>query len=46
MFMEFDNHLAEGAWDLMDTGHYIPDVPELAADETEDARDELIAINN
>ena len=43
MFVEFDLHLDEEEWALVDTGFEIPDVPELAQDETEDLRDQMIA---
>ena len=42
MFAEFDAHLDSSEWELEETGFTIPDVPELADDETEALRDELV----
>lgn len=42
---EFVAHLDETGWDLIETGIVIPEVPELADDDTEEARDELIALD-
>ena len=42
---EFRAHLDETNWELIDTGIVIPDVPELAHDDTEEARDELVKLD-
>ena len=42
MFAEFDAHLDASEWELEETGFTIPDVPELADDETEELRDQLV----
>ena len=44
MFAEFDAHLDEQNWELVSTEIVIPDVPELADDDTEEARDELVEL--
>jgi hypothetical protein len=41
MYAAFEAHLDALAWELIDSGIVIPDVPELADDDTEEARDEL-----
>jgi hypothetical protein len=42
MFAEFDAHLDTSEWELEETSFTIPDVPELADDETEALRDQLV----
>jgi len=42
MFAEFDAHLDTTEWELEETSFTIPDVPELADDETEEIRDLLV----
>ena len=42
---DFTRALEDG-FDLVDTGCIIPDVPDLADDETEDMREELIVLNH
>jgi hypothetical protein len=41
MKAEFTKHLDATDWDLVDSMIVVPDVPELADDDTEEARDEL-----
>jgi hypothetical protein len=41
---EFDAYLESTGAELVDTGVVIPDLPELADDETFEAREELIAL--
>ena len=36
MLSDFDDHLESGAWDLMDTGVTIPDIPDFADSDAED----------
>ena len=45
MNAEFQAYIAETGMELMPTGIVIPDVPELAHDDTEEARDELVKLD-